>query len=89
MNKSEDFTFEGRLLQTSSTNCLYKKNSPRIKPIAVALSIVLAGLSFSNQVEAEAFMSPWIVEKGETVNINGDNQINVFPTTNNVIAVIY
>ncbi|SKA56970.1 Autotransporter beta-domain-containing protein [Succinivibrio dextrinosolvens DSM 3072] len=95
LNRSEDFTFEGRLLQTSSTNCPYKKNSPRIKPLAVALSIVLAGLSFSNQVEAiaqgTAFSSPWIVEKSETVNLtqDTDNQINVIPTTNNVIAVIY
>ena len=82
-------------MQTSSTNCLYKKIFPRIKPLAVALSIVLAGLSFSNQVEAieqgTAFSSPWIVEKSETVNLstNTDNQINVIPTTNNVIAVIY
>lgn len=94
LNKSEDFTFEGRLLQTSSTNCLYKKNSPRIKPIAVALSIVLAGLSFPNQVAAlqgDTFTSPWIVEKNTTINLrdNTDNQINVHPTTNNVIAVIY
>ena len=90
LNKSEDFTFEGRLLQTSSTNCPYKKNSPRIKPIAVALSIVLAGLAFSSQVEAEAaFMSPWIVEKGETVNINGDNQINLPSPTDTAIAIIY
>lgn len=95
LNKCEDFTFEDRLMNITSNDGLYKKGSPRIKPIAVALSIVLAGLSFPNQVDAasqgDTFLSPWIVEKNTTISLgeNTDNQINVIPTTNNVIAVIY
>lgn len=64
-----------------------------MKPLAVALSIVLAGFSFSNQVEAleqgTAFSSPWIVEKSETVNIEKDNQLNLKSPSDNGIAIIY
>ncbi len=92
LNKSENFTFEDRLMKITSKDAFYKRNNKnylRIKPIAVALSVVLTGLSCSNQVLAVAFNSPWIVEKSATVNISSDSQINVTNPNDSAIAIIY
>lgn len=85
LNKSENFTFEDRLMKITSKDAFYKrnnKNSLRIKPLTLAVSVILTGLSSSNQVLAVAFNSPWIIEKTETVNLTeSSNEFNV-PVSN-------
>lgn len=89
LNKCEDFTFEDRLMNITSNDGLYKKGSPRIKPLTVAVSIILTGLSFSSQVGAKGFDSPWIIDGTE--NLSGYNEFNVPQANPNTIvtATIY
>lgn len=96
LNKGEDFTFEDYQKRGTSNDSFYlreKKNSFRLKPLTVAVSIVLTGLTFSNHVEALdpgiGFQSPWIVGKTATVNIKDDNQLNVTSANEGAIAIIY
>ena len=92
LNKSENFTFEDRLMKITSKDAFYKRNNKnylRIKPLAVALSVVLTGFTFSERFEAVAYDSPWIVEKSATVNISSDSQINVTNPIDSAIAIIY
>ncbi|WP_281071910.1 autotransporter domain-containing protein [Succinivibrio dextrinosolvens] len=96
LNKGEDFTFEDYQKRRTSNDSFYlreKKNSFRLKPLTVAVSIVLTGLTFSNHVEALdpgiGFQSPWIVGKTATVNIKDDNQLNVTSPNEGAIAIIY
>ena len=81
IDTSESCALENKKMQKVSNDTLYKeiklKNSPRIKPLAVALSVVLSCFPFSSQVDAQGFTSPWIVGPTETIYLYGDNQINV------------
>jgi|GEM_PF-2096932 hypothetical protein len=92
LNKGEDFTFEDYQKRGTSNDSFYlreKKNSFRIKPLTVAVSIVLAGLSFSEQVNAVGYDSPWIVGSAETYNVSEPVQFNVITPTDGAIALIY
>lgn len=79
LNKGEVFIIEDYQKQVTSKDSFYlrekKKNSFRIKPLTVAVSVVLTGLALSNQVVAEDFTSPWIIEG--TKDLSAHNTFNV------------
>lgn len=79
LNKGEVFIIEDYQKQVTSKDSFYmreKKNSFRLKPLTVAVSVVLTGLALSNQVKADkAFDSPWIIEGTE--DLSSHNQFNV------------
>lgn len=93
IDKSESCALENKKMQIDSNDTLYKEvkltNSPQIKPLAVALSVVLSGFPFSSQVDAQGFTSPWIVGPTETIYLYGDNQINVSNFYEGATAIIY
>jgi hypothetical protein len=92
LNKGEVFIIEDYQKQVTSKDSFYmreKKNSFRIKPLTVAVSIVLTGLAFSSQVEAVGYTSPWIVGETNTYNVTEDVQINVNSNNEPAITIIY
>ncbi len=78
LDKGEVFIIEDYQKRGTSNDSFYlreKKNSFRLKPLTVAVSVVLTGLALSNQVVAEAFDSPWIIEG--TKDLSAHNTFNV------------
>lgn len=80
LNKGEVFIIEDYQKQVTSKDSFYmreKKNSFRLKPLTVAVSIALAGIGYSFQVAADdidhSILYPWDVDG--TFELNYQSQI--------------